>query len=54
MITQQDIDDFTSDALDDDSDDHCIACNDTGEGQAPDSVCPRCSGPVSRKYWGEP
>lgn len=50
MITQQDIDDFTADA----NDDHCPACNDTGEGQAPDSVCLECSNPRSHKYRAEP
>lgn len=49
MITQQDIDDFAADA----DDDHCPTCNDTGEGQAPDSVCLECSNHRSRKYRSE-
>jgi len=51
MITQQDIDDFIADA---NSDDDCHTCNNTGEGQAPDSACPECSSPRSREYREEP
>jgi hypothetical protein len=37
-----------------DDDDHCGACDDTGEGQAPDSVCPICNNPSKRNYRVEP
>jgi hypothetical protein len=51
-ICGMDAEDAIEEILDDEQP-SCNACHGTGEGQAPDSVCPQCSNP-KRKYRGEP